>query len=280
MSLGRALARPLAMAAFAVLLIAGAAYFGLCLWFAANERGFVFHPMQRASMSPRAAGLSGVSAVSVPTEDGNRLYGWWAPPKPGQGAIVLLIGKNVALSDESGLFGDLAAHGFGVIGIDYRGDGASTGAPSQAGLRADARAAFDYAHRAAPQAKIAVLGESLGTWPAIALALDRPAAGVLLNSPFASLVRLFELRGPLLPYRLLMSDPLDSEALIGRLRVPVMILHGTADHSIPIAEARRLYAAAHAPKTMIEVKGAGHAATWFGATREGALAALASWTAR
>jgi len=77
-----------------------------------------------------------------------------------------------------------------------------------------------------------------------------------------------------LPFRLLMTDTLDSEALIGKLRVPVMILHGTADQNIPIAEARRLYAAAHEPKTMIEVEGAGHVQTWFGPTRDRALAAL------
>src|ERR1700756_1826409 len=60
-----------------------------------------------------------------------------------------------------------------------------------------------------------------------------------------------ELRGPPLPYR-----QFDSEALIGGIGVPVMILHGTADENVPITEARRLYAAAREPKTMIEVEGA------------------------
>ncbi len=274
----RALAKPLAVAV-ALLLVGGAAYAALCAWFAVNERAFVFRPMQRASTAPQAAGLQGVAEVVVPTADGERLYGWWAAPPAGHGVIVLLTGKNTVLSDYAGLFGDLTAHGFGVIGIDYRGIGASTGTPSEEGLRQDAQAAFDFAHREAPQAKIAVFGESLGTWPAVALAYDRPVAGVLLNSPYASIVRLFELRAPPLPYRLLMSDPLDSEALIGKLRMPVMILHGTADQAVPIAEAQRLYAAAHEPKQMIEVAGAAHAAVWVGAARQQALAALARWTA-
>ena len=87
------------------------------------------------------------------------------------------------------------------------------------------------------------------------------------------------LRGVPLPARLLMTDTIDSEAMIGRLRVPVMMLHGTLDYAIPIDEARRLYAAARQPKELIEVAGAGHAAVWFGATRDRALAALAAWTA-
>ena len=69
-----------------------------------------------------------------------------------------------------------------------------------------------------------------------------------------------------MPFRLMMTDPIDTEALIGRLEVPVMMLHGTEDWAIPIAEARRLYAAAHEPKEMIEVVGAGHVQTWFGPT--------------
>jgi fermentation-respiration switch protein FrsA (DUF1100 family) len=119
--------------------------------------------------------------------------------------------------------------------------------------------------------KVAVFGESFGTGVAVALARERPVAGVLLNAPYASVLRLFELSGPPLPYRWLLIDQFDSEALIGDIGVPVMILHGTADSNIPITEARRLYAAARQPKTMIEVEGAGHLAAWEGGASEPAL---------
>lgn len=263
----------------AVLLLAGLGYGGVCAWFALNARSFVFLPITRTSISPQAAGLRSAAEVTIATEDGERLYGWWTPPASGHGAILILTGKGVVVSDYAALFGDLAEHGFGVLGIDYRGNGASTGRPSEAGLRADARAGFDFIRAAAAQAKIAVYGESLGTGIAVGLAHDRPVAGVLLNSPYASVVRLFELRAPPLPYRLIMPDQLDSEALIGTIGVPILILHGTADEAIPVSEARRLFAAAHEPKTMIEVEGAAHGEVWFGPARERALAALTAWTA-
>jgi alpha-beta hydrolase superfamily lysophospholipase len=269
----------MALALAALLGLTGLAYGGVCIWFAVNARSFVFAAVPRISTAPQDAGLKDVAEVTIRTEDGERLYGWWRPPAPGHGAIVVLVGKGVIVSDAAGLFGDLAAQGFGVLGIDYRGNGVSSGMPSEAGLRADARAAFDFVRAAAPQAKVAVLGESLGTGIAVGLGHDRPVAGVLLNSPYASVVRLYELRGPPLPYRLIMPDQLDSEALIGTIGVPVMILHGSGDDAIPVAEARRLYAAAREPKTLIVVEGAGHVAVWFGPTRERALAALAAWTA-
>src|SRR6266481_4455847 len=254
----RVIAKSVLLACATLLLLAGLAYAGVCLWFVANERSFVFSPMERASLSPEAAGLNGVLEARIATEDGETLYGWWAPAQPGHGAIVYFVGKGLVLSDGAGLFGELAAHGFGVLGIDYRGNGASTGRPSESGLRADARTAFDFARGAAPEARIAAFGESLGTGVAVGLAHDRPVAGVLLNSPYASIVRLFELRGLPLPYRPLMADPLDSEALIAGVGVPVMILHSRADPAIPIAEARRLYEAAREPKEMIEIDGADH----------------------
>ena len=266
--------------AAALLLVAGLGYGGVCAWFALNARAFVFLPMARASISPQAAGLGNTAEViTINTEDGERLYGWWTPPASGHGAVLILTGKGVVISDYVGLFRDLAGNGFGVLGIDYRGNGASTGRPSEAGLRADARAAFDFIRAAAPQAKIAVYGESLGTGIAVGLAHDRPLAGVMLNSPYAAVVRLFELRGPPMPYRLIMPDQLDSEALIGTIGAPILILHGTADDAIPVAEARRLFAAAREPKAMIEVDGAAHGEVWFGPTRERALAALTAWTA-
>lgn len=173
---------------------------------------------------------------------------------------------------------DIKTAGLGALAIDYRGFGGSTGSPSEAGIRLDAQAAFDFIRRQAPQSKIAVFGQSFGTGPAVALAVDRPVAGLLLNAPYASIVGLFETQGPpILPYRWLLTDQYNSAGIIGRVTAPVMILHGTADQTIPIAEARRLYAAARQPKQMIEVAGAGHTEAWQGDAKAAALKALADW---
>ena len=280
----RGVGRHVGVAFLTFALTLGVVYVALCGLFWAYEPAFVFRQLRRPAVAPAAAGLEGFAEVTITAADGARLFGWWRAPPPGHGAIVFLTGTGVTLADYPALLGDLAGHGFGVLGFDYRGNGASPGTPSEAAWRRDADAAFDFAHRAAPQARVAAFGQSMGTGFAVALALDRPVAGVLLDSPYASLLRLFQLNGLRiagglkLPFRLLMTDTIDAEAMIGRLRVPVMILHGTADRTIPLSEARRLYAAAHPPKTMIAVAGAGHASVWFGDARKKALAALAKWT--
>jgi uncharacterized protein len=263
----------------AALLLGGLLYLLLCLFFVMHQRQFQF-TLGGTRSTPEAAAAVGFTEVKIATEDGERLDGWWLPPPAGRGVILFLHGTPGTVPDHTWRFAQLRHSGLGILAIDWRGYGGSTGQPSELGLRADARAGFDFIRAAAPQSRIAVFGESLGTGPAVALAHDRPVAGILLNAPYASVRRLFERRGPVLPYRWLMSDPFDSEALIGGVGVPLMILHGTEDPAVPVDEARRLYAAAREPKSMIVVEGAGHLSAWEGGGEGPALAALARWTAQ
>jgi pyridoxine 4-dehydrogenase len=139
---------------------------------------------------------------------------------------------------------------------------------------------------ASPNSPLARIAQTHGATPSqITLAWLLQRSPAMLPIPGTSSIAHLEenlasasIRPPL-PYRLLLTDQFDSEALIGGIGVPVMILHGTADENIPIAEARRLYAAAREPKTMIAVESAGHLAAWEGGAKAPALKALATWTA-
>ena len=257
-----------------------AAYIGLCLLFFVHQRAFQYAPAG-GLMTPEQAGLIGVTAVDVRTEDSERLDAWWAPPPRSSGGVVLFLhGAPGTLRDTAWIIADLQAANLGAMAIDYRGHGGSSGVPTEAGVRLDVRAAFDYLRITAPGSRIAVFAESFGTGPALALARDRPVAGLVLNAPYASVRRLFELRGPPLPYRWLMHDQYDSEALIGRVTAPILILHLTSDPIIPVGEARLLFAAAHEPKTMIEIEGDGHLDAYTGAGKRPAIEALLRWTAQ
>lgn len=263
----------------AAALLALAAYIAVCLFFFINQHRFQYAP-GGGRTTPEAAGLVGFAAIDVTTEDGERLDAWWTrPPRAGDGVVLFLHGSPATLANTAWILRDLREAGFGAMAIDYRGFGGSSGTPTEAGLRLDVRAAFDFVRSAAPGSRIAVFAESFGTGPAVALAHDRPVAGLVLSAPYASVRRLFELNGPPLPYRWLMRDQYDSEALIGGVTAPVLILHRTSDPAIPVAEARRLFAAAREPKTMIEIAGEGHLDAYTGSGKRPALEALARWTA-
>jgi len=274
----RRLLSPIGVAGMGGLFVFGVLYLYLCVTYAIHQREYQY-TLGGTRSTPEAAAAAGFIEVKIATADGERLDGWWRPPPAAERGVVLFLhGTPGTVPDQVWRLDQLKHSGLGILAIDWRGYGGSTGNPTELGLRADARAGFDFIRAAAPQSKIAVFGESLGTGPAVALARDRPVAGVLLNAPYASVRRLFELRGLPIPYRWLMKDPFDSEALIGGVTAPLLILHGTDDPAIPVAEAHRLYDAAHEPKMIFIADGAGHLDAWEGGGERLAFEALTRWT--
>ena len=80
--------RTIGVAAVTFVLVVGVLYAGVCVLFWKYDRAFVFAQVPRPRIAPQAAGLAGFAEVTVTTEDGVPLFGWWKPPEPGRGAIV------------------------------------------------------------------------------------------------------------------------------------------------------------------------------------------------
>ena len=148
--------------------------------------------------------------------------------------------------------------GYDLFIFDYRGYGKSTGSiRSEEELHADVRAAWD---RIAPRYRgkpIVIYGRSIGTGLAARLARDVHPALLVLVSPYASLAAEAKRAYPLAPSWLL-KYPLRTDAVIGAVTSPVMLLHGRADALIPASDSVLLRSLAHAPVELVLVDGAGH----------------------
>ena len=229
--------------------------------------------------APGAAGLADFRDVTLDTPDGQHLKAWWHPPQPGHGAVLYLHGNagNIADPWRAERLRDLDEAGLGVLGLEYRGFGGSTGHPSEPGLITDAKTAYDYAAAQAPGARIALFGDSLGTGVAIALATQRPVAGLVLDSPLASAMRLAHSAYPWLPTSFLLRDTWDSEGRIKQVKAPILIAHCDADRRIPLAEGRHLFDAANEPKEFVELAGCGHVQTWIEPVKSKVLTDFGTW---
>jgi len=106
---------------------------------------------------------------------------------------------------------------------------------------------------------IILYGESLGTGVAIEVAAEKKVAGVILDSPFTSIVERAAQLYPWLPVRLLLQDRYESIQRIRDVHAPLFILHGEADNIVPVEMGRELYEAANEPKEIKTLPGAGHA---------------------
>jgi fermentation-respiration switch protein FrsA (DUF1100 family) len=146
-----------------------------------------------------------------------------------------------------------------VLLTTWRGYSGNPGRPTEQGLYTDGRAALDFlAAQGIPPGRTALYGESLGAGVAVALAAEFAAGALVLESPFSSIADVAARKFPIFPVRLLVRDRFDSLAAIGRVRAPLLVLHGEADDVVPVDLGRRLLAAANPPKTGHFVAGAGH----------------------
>ena len=142
--------------------------------------------------------------------------------------------------------------------LDYRGYGKSTGRiASEAQLHADVRAAYDAIAPRYRGKPIVILGRSLGSGLAIALARDVAPPLLVLVSPYTSVADAALREYPIAP-GFLVRYPLRSDELIAGVASPMLLLHGARDTLIPPADSERLRALARAPAELILVDGAGH----------------------
>jgi uncharacterized protein len=172
--------------------------------------------------------------------------------------VVYLHGNGGALRYRAERFQKLTGDGVGLVAVEYRGYGGSTGSPSERGLIADGEAAYAFAAAHYPAPQIVLWGESLGTGVAVALAAKHPVGRVILEAPFTSAEAVAAERYWYMPVRLLMSDQYRSDSLIGKITAPVLILHGVKDETVPFAMGQRMFALANQPKHIVRFLDGGH----------------------
>jgi fermentation-respiration switch protein FrsA (DUF1100 family) len=225
-------------------------YAGVVVLLYVVQRALMYFP-DTARTPPAAAGLPAAEEVLLDTADGERLVAWHVPPRGDRPVVLYLHGNGGTLSHRAGRFHALTADGTGLLAIDYRGYGGSTGRPTEAGLLIDAETAHGFAAARYPAARIAVWGESLGTAVAVGLAAERPIGRLVLEAPFTSAVELAARRYPLVPVRWLMKDQFRSDLRMASIAVPLLVLHGARDTVVPIEYGERLFGLAREPKRFV-----------------------------
>jgi uncharacterized protein len=227
-----------------------AGYAGVLVLLYVVQRALMYFPDPERT-SPAAAGLQAAEDILLDTADGEKLVAWHVPPRGDRAVVLYLHGNGGALTHRAGRFQALTADGTGLVAIDYRGYGGSTGRPTETGLLIDAETAHGFAAARYPAARIAVWGESLGTGVAVGLAAERPIGRLVLEAPFTSAVDVAARRYPFVPVRWLMQDQFRSDLRIASVTVPLLVLHGARDTVVPIEYGERLFGLAREPKRFV-----------------------------
>jgi fermentation-respiration switch protein FrsA (DUF1100 family) len=210
---------------------------------------------------PELAGLEqlGVREIVLATEDGLSLLSWYLPGHPGRPVILYFHGNGGHLGHRVERLLRFAREGYGVLMLEYRGYGGNPGTPTENGFYTDARAALGFLeHEGVAPNRLVLYGESLGSGVAVELAAQHDVAAVILEAPFTSVAEVAQCHFPYIPAARLVIDRFDSRSRIGRVRAPILVLHGERDRVVPIRFGRALFDAAPEPKEGWFVPEAGH----------------------
>jgi abhydrolase domain-containing protein 17 len=192
--------------------------------------------------------------LKVSSSKGRKISALYLPNESARYTLLVSHGNGEDLGDIRFWLDDLRNAGFGVFAYDYQGYGTSEGKPSESAAYDDESAAYDFLalNLGTPPDRIIIFGRSVGTGPAVQLAARRPAAALVLQSPFLSAFRVLT-RWPLLPF-----DRFPNYRRIAHVHCPVLIMHGTADQVISLWHGQKLFQLAREPKQFIAVQGADH----------------------
>ncbi|HEY5975507.1 MAG TPA: alpha/beta hydrolase [Geobacteraceae bacterium] len=231
----------------------------------------LFHPQRELLPNPVAARFT-PQDVFFPSGDGETLHGWFFSAPTAKGTILAFHGNAENISTHVNGVLWLVPAGFNLFIIDYRGYGLSTGTPSLDGVHRDGLAALErlLALPGVEQGRVTLLGQSLGGSVATYVAAASPQRATLqalvLDSAFFGYRQIareklgsFFLTWPFqYPLSWLFNDEYNAGRWLGRVTVPVIIIHDRDDLTVPFHHAEELRAAVSGPSELLVTTGNGH----------------------
>jgi uncharacterized protein len=207
------------------------------------ERSLVYPrpPRERGDWRPRALRPQNVWFRSA---DNTKLHGWYVPHPEPKHLIVYSHGNGQHVADHTGLLMRLQQQLDATVFLyDYRGYGRSRGTPVERGCVADGMAAQRWlAEREGVNLEdITIMGRSLGTGIAVAVASEQGARSLVIEAAFSKMTDVAAYRYPWLPVRLVMRNRYNSMKRIQKYAGPIFQSHGTGDEIVPLRMARKLF---------------------------------------
>jgi len=220
----------------------------------------LLYPAGKATPDTALAAAAGIRIITTRTADGIDLTHWYLPPEDDQAPVLVVFHGNAGhVGDRVPKLAELMRAGFGLLLAGYRGYGGNPGKPSEDVLSADARLLLDWlAGQGVSPERTVLYGESLGTGIAVKMATERPAAAVILEAPYTSVVDVAQAQYWFLPARWLVLDTWDSVSRIAQINMPLLLMHGLRDRTIPARFGQGLFEAAVDPKQIVLVEDGEH----------------------
>ncbi len=231
-----------------ILLILFFIYFLILITTYLFQRNLLYHPQENNYHGDKI--LISLNEVKIKTNDNIELKAWYhEKDKKNYKTLLFLHGNAGSLENRIHKINNFKDIKINFLIIAWRGFSGNKGKPTENGLYEDAKSAIKWImSKGVAEKDIIIYGESLGTGVAIEIAQKRSFAGVILESPFTSMVDAGKEKYPYLPVNLLLKDKYESSKKIKNIKSPILIMHGEADNIVPFYMGKKMYELANHPK--------------------------------
>ena len=191
-----------------------------------------------------------IEKVKIKTKDNIELLSWYHKKNINDYKTILFLHGNAGtLEDRIYKINHFKNIDINFLLLSWRGFSGNNGYPSEKGIYEDARSAVRWLkNKGIVEKNIIIYGESLGTGAAVEIAQNNNFAGVILESPFTSMIDAAKNKYPFFPVRLLLKDKYESDKKIQNIKSPILIMHGEVDRIVPFWMGKKMYKLANQPK--------------------------------
>ena len=215
------------------------------------QRNLLYHPSVDNYLKDQVAKEpSEIEKIKITTSDNIDLVGWFYNRNLNKFKTILFFHGNAgSLENRTYKLNHFKNLDLNFLIIAWRGFSGNKGKPNEIGLYEDAKSAIKWLEaKGINEKNIILYGESLGTGVAIEVAQNKNYAGIILESPYTSMVNMGKKYYPFLPVRFLLKDRFESYKKIDKVFIPILIIHGKVDKIVPFAMGKKMYELANEPK--------------------------------
>ena len=212
------------------------------------QRNLMYHPNENNYFGDKLN--VSVEKVKIKTTDNLNLLGWFHKKNLKKfKTIIYFHGNAGTLENRIHKLNHFKDMDVNFLIIAWRGFSGNEGKPSENGLYMDGLSAINWIiDQGVKEEDIILYGESLGTGIATELAQHKNFAGVILETPFTSMINAAKEFYPYIPVNFLLKDRYENYKKINNINIPILIMHGEQDTIVPFKMGKKMYQLANEPK--------------------------------
>ena len=231
-----------------IILIIFLVYFFILIFLYFYQRNLLYHPNENNYSGDQIS--VDIKKVKILTSDKIELIGWYHEKNIKNLKTLLFFHGNAgSLENRIHKLNHFKEMDINFLIIAWRGFSGNKGKPSEKGLYDDGQSAINWLKNNGLDEKNLILyGESLGTGVATHLAQNKNFAGIILETPFTSMIDAAKTFYPYIPVKLLLKDKFENQKKIKNINLPILIMHGEVDQIVPFSMGKKIYEIANEPK--------------------------------